>query len=99
MQSRITNSRAQPTGCKHTHSLERVAEQSNDDILQPEGNSLRTRVAIGQDCGEKSHGVRTIRVADGFNVGVLVNIDAGADGYSLRHILGIARCACSDQRF
>ena len=62
---------------------ERVAQQRNADVLEPERNPLRAGPAAGQNGSQKAHRVGAVGIADGFNVRVLVDIDAGADGDAL----------------
>ena len=99
MQSRITNSCAQPNGCSTRTVLIGWRSRERDEILQPERNPPRPRAAIGQDGGQEAHGVGAARIADGFNVGVLVDVNAGTDGDALRQIFVVTRHAHPDQRF
>ena len=71
----------------------------DQNVLQPECDPAWTGASIGENSGQKPHGVGAIGVADGFDVGVLVDVDAGADRDALRHVLRIARRARADQRF
>src|ERR1035438_6562525 len=69
---------------QYAQSTEWVAEERDNDIHQPESDPTRTRPAIGEDGGKHPHGIGTIRVADCLNMGMLIDIDAGADGDALR---------------
>ena len=82
---------------QHSYSLERMPEHRCKNIPQPECDTPRTRLSICQDGGEKSHGVRALWITDGFDVRVLVDIDARADGNALREVFRVARRACSDE--
>src|SRR5271165_6895212 len=84
---------------QHANRLPWVAQQGDDNVLQPKRNPPRTGAAIGKYCSQKPHCVRSAGVTDRFNVSVFIDIDAGADRHALRQILGIARCARADERF
>ena len=52
----------------------------------------------GQDRGPGGHGIRAGGIAHGFDVGVLVDVNARADGHSFRQIIDAAGNANSNER-
>ena len=99
MHSRITDSRAQPKGfmMRNVRMGCRIAETSR--FLSHSADPTGARPAPRQNRGPGRHRIGAVGIADGFDVGVLVDVDARTDRYALRQVVGSSGYSHADQRF
>ncbi len=98
MQSRITRFARPLDGLQQTHGAKGMAQQRDDEVLQPKRNSPGPGPASGQNGRQQAHRVGAFGIAHRLDVRVLVDVNARADRDALRQVVWRARHAHSDQR-
>src|SRR5581483_12089539 len=79
--------------------LDGMTQENGDQISEPERDAFESRGASSQRRGKQAHGVGFAGIANGLNVGVLVNIHSRADGDALRQVFANSRSSHREQRF
>ena len=66
--------------------------------LEPREGPCPAGLAPGHRGEQQPHEIGARRIARGFDMGVLIDMNAGADGDALGHVIGTVRHATADQR-
>ena len=99
MQSRMRVSWEAPKGCRARRVRKRGLQELDGEGAKPGEDAGGAGAAVDEQGGEGAEGVGSAGVADGFDVGVGVDVDAGADGDAGGEVVGGAGIADGDEGF